>query len=692
MQSNRLINESSPYLLQHAHNPVDWYPWGVEALNASKEKDLPILLSIGYSACHWCHVMERESFEDEATAKYMNEHFVNIKVDREERPDLDHIYMEAVQAISGSGGWPLNVFLTPDTKPFYGGTYFPPQKVANRASWLDVLAFINEIWKNKRQEILDQADILTRHINTSGTQLIKSKGIFPDDRNDRQPDLANCKLIADNMLAKADKVHGGFGSAPKFPQTFTIQFLLQYGYFFKDENALQHAVFSLKQMLNGGIYDHIAGGLARYSTDDAWLAPHFEKMLYDNALLLITCCDAYLVTKDPFFEKKIKQTIAFLNRSMFCREGGYFAALDADSEGVEGKFYVWDAEEITNTVANGDVYSKWYGVEPHGNWEHKNILHVRHDEATFAKENNITIDELTTIVNKGNDMLLKERDKRIHPSTDDKILLGWNALLVTALCKAYCALGVDEYKNTAVQLYSFLVDSFKKDNGSFQHTFKNGASKYPAFLDDYAYLIQACIHLQEITSEQRYLLEAKELTTYVNDHFTDNASGLYFFTEKGQTDIVLRKIEVYDGAVPSGNSVMVDNLFYLGIIFENNDWLARADRGLKSVQDVITQYPTSFGNWASIFLKQALGMQELVLTGNNIHLELKGLLRIYLPNKVLQSSDHVDDFPLLRDKNFNGGASIYRCRQYACDMSVNTAEELETQLFKEYLNINVHNI
>ena len=692
MKSNRLINESSPYLLQHAHNPVDWYPWSEEALQASKDKDLPILLSIGYSACHWCHVMERESFEDEKVASYMNEHFINIKVDREERPDLDHIYMEAVQAISGSGGWPLNVFLTPETKPFYGGTYFPPQKAGNRSSWLDILAFITGIWKSRRGEIIEQAETLINHINSSGKQLVKKNSIHKDEESTLAVDGSACRLMAENMLSKADKNYGGFGSAPKFPQTFTIQFLLQYGHFFKNESALNHAVFSLKQMLQGGIYDQIAGGLARYSTDEAWLAPHFEKMLYDNALLLITCCDAYLITEDAFFKNKIHQTISFLKRSMLDKNGGFYAALDADSEGEEGKFYVWEATEIADTVDKAELFSSWYGVKKEGNWEAKNILHVRKEAEVFARENKISIEDLESIISEGNASLLAVRDKRIHPSTDDKILLGWNALLVTALCKAYASLGVDEYKDMAIQLHVFIEKAFRNPDGSYTHTYKNGVSKYPAFLDDYAYLIQACIHLQEITSEQNYLHQAREICTYVDDHFEDTESGLYHFTPEGQSDIVLRKTEIYDGAVPSGNSVMTENLFYLSIVFDNKKWFSKAEQNLKNMQEVVTQYPTSFGYWASVFLKQFLGMHEIVVTGQDINSSLKEVLKIYLPHKILQSSNRLEDFPLLQEKDYEERVTFYLCRQYACSLPVSTAEALKKELFKEYLNINVHNI
>lgn len=690
--TNRLIKESSPYLKQHAHNPVDWYPWGDEALLRSKELDLPILVSIGYSACHWCHVMEHESFENEEVATYMNEHFINIKIDREERPDLDHIYMDAVQAISGSGGWPLNVFLTTDTKPFYGGTYFPPQKAFNRASWKDILVFISGAWKNKREEILKQADVLVEHIHSSGNQLLKNLSFRQDD-GDGKFTPADCKIIADNILRKADHAHGGFGAAPKFPQTFTIQYLLMYGHLFKHEKSLQQAAFSLKQMLNGGIYDHLAGGMARYSTDNVWLAPHFEKMLYDNALLVSVLCDAYQVTNDDLFRKGINKTLQFLTSEMKHPGGGFYAALDADTEGVEGKFYVWDKKEIEEVIKeDAAMCCEWYGVTEHGNWEEKNILHIYTEPVTFAKEKNITLAELETWINTWNEQLRSRRNTRVLPSIDDKILLGWNALLLTAFCKAYAALNVPAYKDEAVALFDFISSKYKKEGGGFYHTYKNGEARHPAFLDDYAYLVQACIFLQEITSGQRYLLEAKEITGYVLQHFWDNETGMFCFTHKDQDDVLVRKTEIYDGAVPSGNSIMVDNLFYLSVIFDNRAWAEKAHGMVYRLKEIIFKYPTSFGIWATVIIKQSIGIHEIVVTGNDIKSTVDDLLLIYLPNKVFQGSNTYVDFPLLKDKNFEENAWIYFCKQYACSIPVATVNEFKKQLNKQYLNINLHNI
>ena len=428
LHSNHLINESSIYLLQHAHNPVDWYPWGKEALDKSVKEGKPILLSIGYAACHWCHVMERESFEDEETAKLMNEYFINIKVDREERPDIDHIYMDAVQAMTGSGGWPLNVFLTPDLKPFYGGTYFPPVNAHNRISWKEVLQRIHITYQEKKEEINQQADRLTEHLissNTFGMDVSK-------ENNDEFYSEKTLQTIADNIINSADNVWGGFGKAPKFPQTFSIQYLLIHYHYTKDINALNIATLALDKMIYGGIYDQIGGGFSRYSTDTKWQIPHFEKMLYDNALLLSVIAEAYQITGNELYAKTIRQTIAFLKREMLSEEGGFYSALDADSEGIEGKFYTWSKSEIDNILGeDAELFCKYFQVTEEGNWEETNILWCKNGLNEFAVENNLNAELIAVIIEVGINKLLKEREKRIRPHLDDKTLLNWNALMIT---------------------------------------------------------------------------------------------------------------------------------------------------------------------------------------------------------------------------------------------------------------------
>lgn len=481
MHSNHLIHETSPYLLQHAHNPVDWYPWSEEAFAKAKEEDKPILVSIGYAACHWCHVMERESFEDEETAALMNKYFVSIKVDREERPDVDHVYMDAVQAISGGGGWPLNVFLTPDRKPFYGGTYYPPVRAFNRMSWKELLEAIRNMYIEKRNEVESQAENLVQHLvnaNAFGTGKVGNQNLFEQEK---------ATEIAANILKNADTEWGGFGRPPKFPQTFSIQYLLRYYYFTGDEIAVKQALLSLDKMIDGGIYDQLGGGFARYSTDEKWLAPHFEKMLYDNALLLSALSEAYQLTQQKKYAAAIEETVGFIEREMLSPEGGFYSALDADSEGVEGKFYTWQKKEVENILGEGAaLFCEVYDVSEEGNWEHTNILWRPVSMKKLADRNGITEEVLEDKMKLCKDKLLNERAKRARPGLDDKILLGWNALMITACCKAYAALGNKSYLKLAQANIHFLETNFRKENNEWHHTWKENKSKYKAFLDDYA--------------------------------------------------------------------------------------------------------------------------------------------------------------------------------------------------------------
>jgi uncharacterized protein YyaL (SSP411 family) len=675
--TNRLIHETSPYLLQHAHNPVDWYPWGEEALQKAKDEDKPILVSIGYSACHWCHVMERESFENEETAKLMNEHFINIKIDREERPDLDHIYMDAVQAMTGSGGWPLNVFLTPDTKPFFGGTYFPPSKAFNRSSWTDVLESIHQAYKERRDEIETQANNMIGHLANSNSfgKKANQEGtptVFTQE---------NVDLIAANILKQADTEWGGFGNAPKFPQTFSIQFLLRHYHFTKDENALSQALLSLDKMIYGGIYDQIGGGFARYSTDAKWLAPHFEKMLYDNALLIGVLSEAYQLTKKEIYAQTIVQTKDFIQREMLSNENGFYSALDADSEGVEGKFYTWSKKEIEAVLGNDAVnFCEVYNVIEKGNWEHTNILWITETIESIAARKGIDLPELKLNLERSKHKLLQQRALRIRPQLDDKILLGWNALMNTACSKAYAALGIDAYKQLAINNMVFMEQKMASNEG-YYHTYKNGQAKIPAFLDDYAYLIQAYIHLQEITGQGEYLLKAKELAQFVLENFSEEATGYFFYTSKNQKDIVVRKKEVYDGATPSGNAVMALNLQYLSMVFEETSWRNLSLKIVESLGTAIVRYPTSFGVWASLVQQNIAGINEMVIVGEEFTQTLPTILSAYVPNKILQSSNMENEkFPLLRGKSPVEGICYYLCRDYVC-------KEAETDVGRFLANV-----
>jgi uncharacterized protein YyaL (SSP411 family) len=674
---NQLIHETSPYLLQHAHNPVNWYPWGEEALQKSKEEDKPILVSIGYAACHWCHVMERESFEDESTAAMMNSYFINIKIDREERPDLDHIYMDAVQAMSGSGGWPLNVFLTPETKPFFGGTYFPPVRAYNRASWKEVLESIHTSYLEKKQEIFSQAENLTAHLlsaNSFGMQKAvpgEAASLFSEE---------TLQTIATNVLANADTEWGGFGRAPKFPQSFSIQFLLRHYHFTKDDNALRQALLSLDKMIYGGIYDQLGGGFSRYSTDTEWLAPHFEKMLYDNALMVSVMAEAYQLTHKPHYAIAIRHTLAFLEREMLSSENGFYSALDADSEGVEGKFYTWSKQEIDELLGeDSPVFCAFYSITEKGNWEHTNILWVKEPVSIFAEKNGFTELELEKKLAACREKLMEQRDKRIRPQTDDKILLGWNALLNTAYAKAYAALGDDTYREMAIRNMAFIESTFAGVDGQWFHTYKTGKARIPAFLDDLAYLVQAYIYLQEITGNADYLIKAQTLAGGIISDFEEAETGFFFYTHQAQKDVIVRKKEVYDGAVPSGNAIMTHNLLYLGLVFDRPEWTERARTSLASLSKAITKYPGSFGVWATAVQWVTKGTLEIAITGQRSNEFLRPVLERYLPNKILQSGEtNSHFFPLLAGKTAGeqGSTEFYLCENYACKAPFSTVEAL----------------
>lgn len=660
---NHLIHETSPYLLQHAHNPVEWHPWGEAALEKARQSDKPILVSIGYAACHWCHVMERESFEDPATAALMNAHFINIKIDREERPDLDHIYMDAVQAMTGSGGWPLNVFLTPDTKPFYGGTYFPPARAHNRASWQEVLLGVHNAYTEKKAEMQAQADQLTAHLqkaNAFGQAKETGDELFTKE---------TLQEIAAQILSQADTTWGGFGQAPKFPQTFSIQYLLRHHHFTKHPASLQQALLSLDKMIAGGIYDQLGGGFARYSTDATWLAPHFEKMLYDNALLVGVLAEAYQLTHEARYAKAIRETLTFIEREMSDEAGGFYSALDADSEGIEGKFYTWQLAEIEDVLgADAALWCAYYDVSSHGNWEETNIPRVLEPIEKIAASAGIAVEKLEEILAKANQKLMERRAGRIRPLLDDKILLGWNALMNTAYSKAYAALGEEHLRQTAIRNMDFLERCVYKETTGWCHTYKNGIARIPAFLDDFAYLIEAYIHLQEITGEGQYLFKAKALLEWVDQHFSEPNTGFYFYTHEAQTDVILRKKEVYDGAVPSGNAVMARNLGYLAKVFDHQAWQDRRMQLLRSLGPAIVKHPTSFGVWAACFQTEIMGTLEISVVGQHANQHLTPVLEKYLPNKILQSGEtNLDAFPLLRGKqSINGEVRFYLCRDFSC--------------------------
>lgn len=670
--TNQLINENSPYLLQHAHNPVNWFPWGNEAIEKSREENKPILVSIGYAACHWCHVMEHESFENEEVARFMNENFINIKIDREERPDLDNIYMEAVQIMSGSGGWPLNVFLTPELKPFFGGTYFPPKPAYNRPGWIQILSGIAQAWNERKNEIINQSNDLTEMMQGRNDLLNKYQAKVSREKISHQ--------AFKKLEEQFDKIDGGIGSAPKFPATYSLNFLIQYYFFTKNDNAIKQVRLSLDKMMNGGIYDQIGGGFSRYSTDDKWLAPHFEKMLYDNALLVSTYADAYKLTKDKNYLRVINETLAFVNRELKNPDGGFYSSLDADSDGVEGKFYVWDKNKIENVLKDdAEIFCSYYNVSEKGNWEGKNILNVKISLEDFSEINGIEKSVLEKIISEGKKNLLIEREKRIRPALDDKIILSWNALMISSFANASKATGNKSYAQTAISTLNFLFEKLKdeKHENAFHHNYKNGESKNPAFLDDYASLIKACIDVYELTFEISWLTKAKNLIQYVIDHFSDETEALFFFTPDWQNDIVIRKKEYFDNAIASGNSMMAENLYKLGLIFDKSEWREIAINMYSKIQSIATQFSASFGNWLLVMNAFDFGFNEIVIAGKESAVNAEQLNKNYFPTNILVASENKQsEIPILYDKHFFDTSIFYLCRNYSCEKPEHSIEEL----------------
>jgi uncharacterized protein YyaL (SSP411 family) len=662
MNSNRLAKESSPYLLQHAHNPVDWFPWGEEAFAKAKSEDKPILVSIGYAACHWCHVMERESFEDSAVAAFMNAHFVNIKVDREERPDVDHIYMDAVQAMTGSGGWPLNAFLLPDGRPFYGGTYFPPRRAFNRASWQEVLTAVANAYREKKDDITRQAETLTEHLQTASRS-----GTLDESSINKETVLNGF----DAVMKTADKEWGGFGNAPKFPQTFAISFLLRFGFLTGNEHAKSQALFSLDKMICGGIYDQLGGGSARYSTDREWLAPHFEKMLYDNALLLVVLSEAFQFTGNKIYCDTIAETIDFLKRELMHPEGGFYSALDADSEGVEGKFYVWDHEEVKEILGeDAGIFTAYFDIKPVGNWEETSIPRILKPAPEFSMEMGISEAELAALIERGKKKLMEVRAKRIRPGLDDKILIGWNALMAKALCQCYAATGEAEWLALAGKNLGFLLEKFSAGDKGLYHTWKEVA-KIPAFLDDYSYVIAAILEYSRVSFDYQWLGKARELAAFVIAHFSDEEGVFFYYTPDFQTDILVRKKELYDGATPSGNSIMARNLYELSLLLDLADWRERAAAMVGSMGALAGKYPTSFGCWLSLLMEMTAGTNEVAVVGPDAENSGREMLKTYLPHTVLMvTATENDQFPLLRGKKSNEQTLFFLCRNYECQAPV----------------------
>jgi uncharacterized protein YyaL (SSP411 family) len=684
-KANRLQHESSPYLLQHAHNPVDWYPWGDEAFEKAKSENKPILVSIGYSTCHWCHVMERESFENEGVAAFMNENFINIKVDREERPDVDSIYMEAVQMVSGGhGGWPLNCFLLPDGRPFFGGTYFPPRPVQGRPAWSQVLQNISRAYKERPHEVTAQADKLM-------TYLTQSEGQFISELEDLAEGeaLVNADDLQETYYALRegfDRAEGGFGHAPKFPSVMALRYCLNYFHFSKQMEAMEQLQLSLDAMIYGGIYDQIRGGFARYAVDREWLIPHFEKMLYDNALLIGLLADSYKISRKPLYKETIEETTAWIEAEMLSPEGGFYTALDADSEGEEGKFYVWTKGEIAKALAafseeDRAHYYRYYDVSEEGNWEGKTILNRNQSLEGYCKDHQLDAEAFQQKLKEMNAALLELRAERIRPGLDDKMILAWNALTCTAYSKAFQALGDLHYLEIAEQNMSFMLEKFNPEGAQLLHTYKDNEAKYNAFLDDYALLIEALLSLYESTFKKEYLRKADELMRYAIEQFFDPVDQLFFYTAEHQKDIVLRKKDMYDSAMPSGNSTMVHNLLYLGVLMDRLEYREYAGNSIKAMKKSIMRYPQSFGRWANALFSFAQAPKEIAVVGPKFWEFTRALQSFFIPHSVYCAAASADaEYPLLAARAADGKTAIYICENYSCQLPLYQLEDAVERL------------
>ncbi len=666
--TNHLIGESSPYLLQHAHNPVNWYPWGNEALDKAKRENKLIIISIGYAACHWCHVMEHESFENEEVANFMNDNFVSIKVDREERPDIDQVYMNAVQLLSGSGGWPLNCIALPDGRPIYGGTYFPKDQ------WLDILAKVLAFSKQNPDKTEQQAKSLTEGVQSS--EMIY---LSPEEASFTLKDLDQ---IFDNWKRNIDFVHGGNNRAPKFPMPVGYQFLLHYNYLSQNKDALKSVTTTLDKMADGGIYDQVGGGFARYSTDAFWKVPHFEKMLYDNAQLVSLYAKAFQQSKNPKYKTVVSETLAFIERELTSEEGGFYSSLDADSEGEEGRFYVWTKSEMMKVLGNrADLVMDYFNVSEKGNWEHgNNILLISKSDLKFAAANNMPEDELLILISESKQLLLKARSARIRPGLDDKILTSWNALMLKGYIDAYRIFDKKEYLNTALRNAAFISDKFMTEDYRLDRNHKNGKSSINGFLDDYAFTIEAFIALYEATFDEKWLKIANQLCAYSISHFYDEKSGMFFYTSDIDPELIARKMEVSDNVIPASNSQMGKNLFVLGQYLYNDDFISKSKRMLNNVKKTTIENGSYYANWSILMAWFAIDPYEVAIVGKDYETKRKEFDNHYLPNVFLSGGKDEGSLALLENKLVKGQTTIFVCQNKACKLPVQEVNEAINQI------------
>ena len=696
--TNRLSNETSPYLLQHADNPVDWYPWGEEALTKARTEDKPIFLSIGYSACHWCHVMAHESFEDPDIAAIMNEHFVNIKVDREERPDLDSIYMEAVVAMTGQGGWPMSVFLTPDGTPFYGGTYFPPRSRYGIPAFQQVLLGIAEAYQTQREKIKEGGEQLKTRVSQSLALRADPAALTPDTLDRAYHGLAS----------RFDATHGGFGGAPKFPQPMNLEFLLLYHHRTGDKKALDMVDLTLTQMASGGIYDQLGGGFHRYSTDARWLVPHFEKMLYDNALLARVYTHAWQVTGRPLYRRIVEETLDYVLREMTadypasahkdgCEEtSGFFSAQDADSEGEEGKFFVWTPEEVTSVLGDeaGEVFCHYFDVTPGGNFEGKSILNVKMDVGTAAEVARIDGERFQAIIEQGRQNLYQERERRVKPGRDEKVLTAWNGLMLAAFAEASQALGREDYRQAAECNAEFVLAELRRD-GRLLRSWKSetghdgGQARFNAYLEDYAFYADGLLALYQATFAPRWFAEARALVDHILTHFPDPNGGFYD-TSHDHEQLITRPKSLQDNAIPSGNAMAADVLLRMAAYTGDESYRQPAEEMLAGMTSMMQQYPGGFSQWLSVLAFHLAPPREIALIGDPTAEETRAMLDVtygaYRPYQVVALAAPDDQVatsivPILADRpQVNKHTTAYVCQRFICQTPVTDPASLERQI------------
>lgn len=661
-QANSLIHASSPYLLQHAYNPVEWYEWNETSLKKAKDENKLIIVSVGYSACHWCHVMEHESFESYEVAEVMNKHFVCIKVDREERPDIDQIYMLAVQLMNGNGGWPLNAICLPDQRPIYGGTYF------RKADWINILLNLANLWQNEPDKAVKYAERLTEGLQQAEL-IATTTEEFAFEEN-------HLVEIVEPWKRNFDIADGGYNRAPKFPLPNNWSFLLRYAHLKDDQTVMMAVMRTLEAMAMGGIYDQIGGGFARYSVDGHWHVPHFEKMLYDNAQLVSLYAEAYQCLKLEPYAAIVRETIAWVDREMTSPEGLFYSALDADSEGVEGKFYVWNKTEFDKVAGEHKaLLAEYFNVTAAGNWEeeHTNVLRRLQIDEDLQAKYSLTEAEFNEIISKAKAELLAARSVRIRPGLDDKCLTAWNAQMIKGLLDASQVLAEGSYYEKAKTAASFILNNLIDEDGGLYRNYKNGKASINGFLDDYAFLIEALIALYETDFNEAWLNEAKELTEYVLENFNDENNLMFFYTSNKGESLIARKHEVMDNVIPASNSVMAQNLQKLGLFFDEETYTERASAMLKAVQPRIKSYGSAYSNWSIQLLNEVYGINEVAIAGNDFRIVKEELDKLYIPNKITLAGTK-SNLPLLKHKQ-SEQTKIYICRNKTCQLPVGTIDE-----------------